>query len=913
MGLARTGLVGRDAELAVVREFVASLADGLSGLELTGEPGIGKTTLWSAAVDASRSAGATVLVAQPAESERELAFSGLNDLLGGLFDEYGRGLEDPRRRSLESALLRADHDARSDRLGVSLGVLDLLRAAAEGGPVVLAVDDLQWLDAPSASVLAFSMRRLDTETVSVLCASRPGKRVSLGLPTEKMIEIPLGPLSLDEVGRIVSRGRGCRLSRLTLLRVHALCGGNPLFALEVARALPATLADDVLPLPETLAELVRERLYSLGDETRDALLVVASLAHPSEHLVAAAVPDWHLRLAEASNADVLWTRDGRLGFTHPLLASCVYGDASPEERRRVHRLLVDIVDDADQVAWHLAHASVDPDESIAAELDSAAERVASRGAPAAAAELAAHARRLTEPADAEGSARRTLSSAGYLWSAGDGERSRSELEQLILRPAPRALRAQARQLLVKIIDDIPVTIAHLEHALSEAADDLALQASVHNLLSRQRMWASDFDLASADARAAADLARAAGSEAQLAVALARHALVEAFAGLPIRYDLLDAAMRIESSLRESLPVGESPTRIYGACALIDDDLGTAQRLTESAERQAASRSESWRAVILDTLAEIEVRHGDVERALAHSREAQEIGRYWGVGHAEAATLASGALVQAIAGNVADARRDAKSAIALMQPAGYDNIVQLAERALGFLEMSVGNPAAADAVLAPLLARAGFTPSAAAAAPDEIEALVELGRIEDAERLLHDFGAHVHATPRPRATAALARCKAVCAAGRQELEDAAEFAAHAVAASEVLDEPLETGRALLVQGIAYRRSKQKASARITLEQAAAQFQRTGAVVWLDRVHAELQRTNPRRAAYGELTPTEAQIARLAALGARNREIAEQMFVSVKTVEANLSRIYGKLDVRSRTELAARLARRDDGVQ
>jgi DNA-binding CsgD family transcriptional regulator len=897
---ARTELVGRDAELAVVREFVASLGQAPKGLLLTGDPGIGKTTLWSAAVVEARSAGATVLVTQPAASDRELPFAGLNDLVGALLDEHGPTLPPPRRRSLESALLRAEADSPSDRLAVSLAVLDILRLAAAERPVVIAVDDLQWLDAPTATAVDFSLRRLADAPVSLLCTSRPERTVSLVLGMPEVIELPVGPLSLDELGRIVCERGGARPSRLTLLRLHALCTGNPLFALEVARALPAIGEDGPLSVPETLSELVRERLEPFRGATRRALLVVAALGRPSIRDVAAAVPDWRMRLDKAIAAGVIDVADARVGFTHPVLSSSVYENASPRERRRVHRLLADVLEDPDQVARHLAHASDEPDEEIAAALTAAATRVAARGAPETAVELAAHARRLTPPGDVTAEATRGVLAAGYVWSAGDGARSRLELERLIESSAPPTVRAQARQLLVKIIDDMPTTISHLERAYEEASGDATLQASVRNLLSRQRMWAGDFNGAAADARAAAELARAAGSREQLAVALAREALVEANAGLAIPYHLLGAAIEIESSLADPIPVGESPTRIYGACALFDDDLETARRFTEVAERQAASRSESWRAVVLDTLAEIEIRQGDAPRALAHVQEAQEIGRYWGVGHAEAATLASGALIRAIVGRIDDARHDAVRALELMRPAGYDVVVSLAERALGLAELSVGNAERAHAALVPLLARARPTSATAAAAADDVEALVELGRVEEAQAVF----SNVDACGRPRAAVALARCRALIAAATKRIDEAADLAAGAVTLGERLGEPLETGRTLLVQGVIERRRKKKASARIALERAVAEFEVTSAGIWAERARAELLRTGAKQTPRDELTPTEARVAELASRGATNREIAEHMFISVKTVEANLSRIYGKLNVRSRTELAAR---------
>jgi ATP/maltotriose-dependent transcriptional regulator MalT len=270
-------------------------------------------------------------------------------------------------------------------------------------------------------------------------------------------------------------------------------------------------------------------------------------------------------------------------------------------------------------------------------------------------------------------------------------------------------------------------------------------------------------------------------------------------------------------------------------------------------------------------------------------------------------LAGGALVKAVAGQVDEARSAAERSLELMRPAGYDVIVRSAERALGFLELSLGNAAAAHAVLKPLIARSGIGhPYAAAAAPDDIEALVELGKIAEAEAVLAGLAAHVGRTGRPRATSALCRCKALIAAVRGQLAAAAAHAQEAIERSGEQLEPLERGRALLVIGQIQRRTKQRRAAREALEAARRLFEECGAPLWAERARAELLRIGGRAASRDELTRSERRVAELVAEGRTNREVAAELFVSVHTVEKALTHTYSKLGLRSRAELARRFA-------
>jgi DNA-binding CsgD family transcriptional regulator len=902
-------VVGRDAELDAIGKFLDARPEGARALLVEGEAGIGKTTLLAAAQEEARRRRWQVLGCRPAEAEAQLAFAALTDTLGHLLESDFTTLPEPQRAALLGAIGRAGIEV--DRLALSMGVLNLFRELARDGPVALFVDDAQWLDEPSARAFSFALRRLTAEPVAVIAARREGESLPLAFGEAahavELSRLPVRALSLGAIGRIVRAQLSVSLSRPVLLRIHDAAGGNPFFALELARAASeAAERGDVLAIPESLRELVRRRLAALPDETRAALLVVAALGQPQSSVVAAVVEDWEEAVAPAVDAGVLELVGGRVRFTHPILGSAIYADAPEHRRRSVHRTLADVVDEAEQRGWHLALATERPSERVAAKVANAAVAAAARGAPETAAELAEQARRLTPPSRPDLRATRTLDTATYAWSAGDATRSETILLELIESLPPSPVRAAARQLLVKIVDDIQETLTLLDLALEDAAGAPAAEASVLNLRARQRMWGGDFAGAIADAQAAAKHAAAAGSTAELAVALGRESHARVFAGEPVPHELLERAVALERGLEGPIPIGESPTRVRGVCALWDDDLETAFHLLAAVDRQAQARSESWRAIVLNTLAEVELRRGRTAEALRAVDEATEIADYWGVVHAEAAVLPTTALVKGTIGDVDDARHAAERALELMRPAGYDVIVRQAERALGFLEISLGDAAAAHAVLEPLITGSGLRhPTAEAAAADEIEALLGMGRVADAEALLAAFAAQTKRSRRPRASAAVPRCGALTAAARDDLDEARLQAERAVALTTA-SEPLEQGRALLVLGLVARRAKRRRAAREALESAVGVFDSVPAPLWAQRARAELERIGGRRGSAGELTPSEQRVADLAVAGKTNREIAAELFITVHTVEKALTRAYAKFGVRSRTELARRLA-------
>jgi predicted ATPase len=394
-----TAVIGRDHELDAIRAFVGRIDAGPSALVLSGEPGIGKTLLWERGVDEARERSVRVLTCHAAEAEASLSFSALSDLLGETLDGAAVALAPPRRHALEVALLLAEpSETPPDAHAIGLAVLDLLRVLSEPGPLLLALDDVQWLDPSSAGVLQVALRRLTGEGIGVLATLRraPDVAVTFSLqrsfPEERLERVAVGPLSLGALHRLLEVRLGLELTRPELVRVQEATAGNPFFALELGRELLRTGtrpgAGRALRVPDSLHELLGGRLAQLPGETADVLLQIATLARPTVELVAAVHGDRErvLRALEAAHREgVVELDDSRLRFSHPMLASICYEEAPVWKRRAVHRALATVVSDAEERARHLALATEGPDSFVASALDEATEQAAARGATAAAA------------------------------------------------------------------------------------------------------------------------------------------------------------------------------------------------------------------------------------------------------------------------------------------------------------------------------------------------------------------------------------------------------------------------------------------------------------------------------------------------------------------------------------------------
>jgi predicted ATPase len=377
-------VVGREAELAAVDAALEAARSSLAALVLEGEPGIGKTTVWREGLARAAGRGFRVLACRAAQAEARLSFAALGDLLAPLEAAALASLPGPQRRALEAALLRAEPEgAAPDPRAIGTGVVSLITALAATAPVLLALDDVQWLDLPSARALEFALRRLESRPVVVLATLRTGEPVGRApllpaLPAERVRRVVLGSLSLGALYRVLEQQLGHGLPRPLLVRVQAATGGNPFYALEIVRAIQAEgppAPGQALPIPRDLRELAAARLRRLPTRAREALLRASALAQPTVALVD---PD---DLAPAEQAGVVRIRPGgRVDFAHPLFAAAIYAAASRERRRRLHGELAQAASDVEERARHLMLAGDGPDEQIAAALDEAAARAHRRGA-----------------------------------------------------------------------------------------------------------------------------------------------------------------------------------------------------------------------------------------------------------------------------------------------------------------------------------------------------------------------------------------------------------------------------------------------------------------------------------------------------------------------------------------------------
>jgi DNA-binding CsgD family transcriptional regulator len=915
-----TAVIGREQELGAIEAFLAAIAQGPQALVLSGEPGIGKTVLWEEGVGEARRLSRLVLLHRSVEAETSLSFTALSDLLAPVWDDVAPSLAPLRRRALEVALLLAEPGAEAPNpRAIGLALLDVLRALAEHSPVLVALDDLHWLDASSASVLQIALRRLGDEPVSLLATVRRAPEVAAPLeleaafPEERLDRLFLGPLSLAALHRLLKERAGLELTRPELGRVQEASAGNPFFALELGRELVRTgtrpEAGRALRVPESLHELLDGRLARLPTETGDVVLFAAALARPTVQLVAAAHGDRvdvleALEVAEREG--VIALDDSSLRFTHPLLASICYEQAKPWKRRAVHRALAETVSDLEERARHMALSVEGPDAVAASQLDAAAEQAAARGATAAAAELCELAARLT-PDDPGLARRRRIRSASLYRLAGERERTVAMLEGL-LREIPQGV--ERADVLLELARTHrahqPATIALLDDALTEAEADDARSAQILAYRALYRIIGAQVAEAMADGHAALRRAERAGDSALLAVTIARAAHLELYAA-EITPGLLERGVEIEERLDVPLEYVESPRVFFARLLMRQGDLDRARAILHECEARATAHGdEETRILILWQLASLEWLAGRWARALEHASSAHEFGEQTQFFHGPGWAGRIRAVLEVDLGLVEKARISAEAGLEFAETYSLEFFAVFALGTLGRVELVMGNLAAAGECLRELprrLLAGGLNDPTPPIWADAIETLIVLGELERVRSYLEPYELHADRLGSPFARAGAARCRGLLLAAEGELASALSAFERSIADAEPF--PLEHARTLLCLGMVRRQARQKRAAREALEQALAIFDELGARLWAEKARAELRRISGRAPASDELTETERRVAELAAQGRTNKEIAAGLFMGVSTVEAHLSHVYRKLGAR-RAGLAGRLA-------
>jgi DNA-binding CsgD family transcriptional regulator len=919
---------GRQAELVRISSYLDAVPAGPEALILGGEAGIGKSALWLDTLAQARARSYRALSSRPTESEANFSFAALADLLDGVVDEALAALPPPQRSALEVALLRAEAAASPpDRRTLSSAFHGALMALATASPLLLAIDDAQWLDPPSARVLEFAIRRLHDVPIGVLITARVGESDPLplgldrALPRERIHRLLVGPITQEATRDLLNSELSTSLPRSVLLQIHGTAAGNPFLALELGRAILRRGIDrepgSSLPVPSTLIDLVADRLSGLSGPVRHVLLVTAAASQPTAPLVAQAIggTDAEHDIEAALDDGVIEESGGRLRPAHPLLATVQYSTSSGQERRGAHRRLAVVVVDQEERARHLALSAERPDERVAAELEAASRHASGRGAPDAAAELADLARKLTPADHAEERIHRTIHAGQFAFEAGELGRAEASLEEAVAATSAGPLRAEALLFLARVryhSHDARSALALAEQALEEVGEDEQLKPHIQLELAAAAEAVGDRARARTHAVDAVGLAEARGDDASLAEALGLVGFHDFLAGEGDARSAMSRALELEGAAVSIRPL-RSPTFRQACVAMWMDELDAARSaLVDLAKRCREGGDEGTLAVILFMLAQVECSAGNWSDAGAYADESCEITAWTGHLPYRAVALSAKALIEGHLGRAESARATAEEGLQLAHRSGLVQASQLNLAALGFLELSLENPKETNTILWPLaegvLASAVREPGVLRFLPDEIEALIAIGDADTARSLLEPFAAQAETLGRSWALATSERGWGLLNTSIGNLPDALSAFDRALEHHSVLDEPFELGRTLLAQGQAFRRSKKWRLARESLARSLAIFERLGAALWADKARTEMARIGGRSPGPLDLSPTEQEVAKLVGSGHTNREVSHALFLSVSTVEANLRRIYRKLGVRSRTELSRRLSER-----
>ena len=908
----RAEVVGRGAE---IDSIVGFLGGDARAFVIEGEAGIGKSTLWLAGIELAREHEYEILRARPAAAESSLSLSGLRDLLGEISPDARVRLPEIQRSALAVALAEEDATSSGVESGLlAVAVLGLLQTLGTSHPLLLAIDDLQWLDESSGTILVYVLRRLRDADVRVLVTCRCGHNAPLPFALDRAVDeralerLALGPLSEGAVGRLLRLRLDVELTRHQRHAVYEATRGNPFFALELARAGIRIDESGALQLPASLQELAGARLRMLPPTTRDALHYVAALGDPLEGVLERV--NVRAQLEPALEVDVLERDDGRVRFSHPLIRAAAWSAADDQRRAEVHRALAQAVENPEERARHLAATAEPPDAAVAEVLEAAAAAAGRRGAPAGAADLLDRALELTPPDDLERWARVAATAAVAHAEAGHWG-SVEELvtlaqERLPAGPARAAILVTATQMRPGL-DDL------LLQAIADAGETpVGVQARIG--LSAQATYAGRWRESASVAGEAATLARRLGERALLGVALTYLGGAMLLASRPEAKRELAQAGAIEVELG-GLPVSvaQSPRMWQGVALSCRDDHVAARTLFE--ERLLLARENgddlgAFQSMLL--LIHDEIHAGDWTVARAVGRAALDLVETIGYEYERPILDAALAMLEACEGDLERARALGEAAGTGLTVLGDRLWSTFAHASLVFTELCAGN---ASAAIARADAIAERFPDGRECwwsyhQGDELEALVLAGEHERALTRAEAVRVAGEELVLPRFLAWAARGEALVHAAEENLEEAQVELEVALGHHRQFDGPLERARTLLAYGNVLRRQLHRRAARNALEEALAEFERLGARHFVAAAHDELKHVGG-RAPVGEheLTPAEEQIADFVAAGLSNREVAERLYVAVSTVEATLTRVYRKLGLRSRAQLVrARAGRR-----
>ncbi|GIG68833.1 ATP-binding protein [Phytomonospora endophytica] len=880
-------LQGRLEEIKTVETLLSDARSGVSGvLVIKGDPGVGKSALLDHAARAAGDAG--VLRGAGVETEVELPFAALHLLLSPALDRLD-ALPAPQAAALRGAFGLAPMET-ADRFLVGLATLSLLAELAEDGPLLAVVDDGQWLDQASAAALAFASRRLRSEGVALLVATRDDQG---GFPTTGLPELRLGGLDRDDAERLLGEGLAAHLREQVLTEAD----GNPLALIELSKAASGGELDLAGPLPLTdrLMNAFAGQIRRLAEPGGRILAVAAAEDTGALGVVLAAAAELGIpgeALEQAEVAGLVTVTGGDVRFRHPLLRSAAYQAVTSAQRRAIHAALAGAVS-GDRRAWHLALAATGPDEHIAESLEESAERSGARLGFAAMA--TAYERSAQLSAEQSRMARRLAAAAMAAKEAGQSGRA-AELSE-------RATR----------LTDDPATFARLAEVRAAVAYDegsprraarLLIDGAARVAETDPRTTARMLMAASPNIWAAGDPAM--DTEAELLLDRidlpAEDPLVALSRGLRLIYaDDLEAGYPLLSDFLRRTPPATVPGRLMTAypafvAGRLDQALELCTALASDCRTEGRIRLLPF---ALNHLAYTQVIAGHHRDSHANAAEGLQIALDTGQPHLVVGLQGQLAWLAAAEGDAGRCRELAEAGLAFAESHRSPAVALLPAWSLAMLDLTEGRDQAA---LDRLQARPGGTSHfGTRIVPDEVEAAVRLGTPELARESVELAERWTALSGETWAAALLARCHAL-------LQDSEEHFTRALELHRSAPQPYEQARTLLAYGEWLRRRRRKAEARPHLRQAHEAFERLGTRPWAERAAAELRASGEatlarRSAAPGTvLTAQELQVVRLAATGATNRDIAAHLLLSPRTIGQHLYKAFPKLGISSRTELA-----------
>jgi DNA-binding CsgD family transcriptional regulator len=900
---------GRRDERRRIDDFVTRVGNEPVTLVVEGDPGIGKTALFDYLLS-RLPATARPLVARCVPADATSSYVGLGDLVGAVDQAGFAALPAPQRHALEVILHRADPGSAIVTPALAgRAVTALIGTAAAGAPLLLAVDDVQWLDPASAGILAFALHRLRDLPLGVLVTCRTDTApqwLEDSRPTQGRSRFTVGPLDAADLTELVEQRLGRPLTRAVRRQLARDAAGNPLLALELAERQDH--GGDIPPMPARLEGLVTERLRRLPAAALEPLGAAACLAAPTVAQVTAALGrpagGW---LDRALDQGLIKISEGRIQFRHPMYALAARAAVPPSVRRNLHAKLAAVVDDEEERADHLVRAADGPDGAVAEAAERGADVARARGAPEIAAGLAEAAVRLTPPADDPDRRRRLVAAAYHRAATGDTGAGRAHLRTAVHGVPGGAARAELTwrlAMLTFLEGDLPEAVGLLEQALVDSSGSPALHATVSIKLAGMLWWQGRLREALDHGRTALAGAELTNDPVVLVDSLMLHLRTATAAAVDNPPAL---ARRLELAAQAAgarAPHDQAELALAGLNLIRGDHRAAADKVRQLYQRAVDEGDEIGVVQIAAHLAEIRLMLGEVGTARLLAREALRNARRV----ASPSALEPARYAMAVVDAYTDGTDAAEEALGQLH-ASCDRqgkvMVGLMARALrGVVRLTRGDAAAAHrdlgAVIDALQEIGVREPAYLPAVWSDLDALVQLGELDAAS----DLAQHLHerglALDRPYALATAARARAVVAAARGDLAGAQPLLEEALRHHERYLWPLDRARTLLALGGVLRRAKRKSAARAILREALAEFDRVGAVPWAAKATAELSRIGGRAPVDG-LTPAERQVAGLVASGRSNAEVAAAMFLSAKTVAHHLTRVYAKLGVRNRAEL------------